>query len=130
MQKLQEHQEQQREDTSKMRAELLEQQQTMQVNVKTDVQKLTTDMLGLAKNMNDIHDEIDGLADHIGGISGNMDILRTDIGTVADHMESLSSKTEKQNQKLQRDLTKEMQGLSSDFKTSITGDQIRHAKQR
>ena len=60
MQKLQEQQEQQREDASKLKAEFLELQQTMQVGLKTDVQKLTTDMLGLAENMNDIHDEMDG----------------------------------------------------------------------
>ncbi len=121
MQKLQDQLQQQRKDTSNLKAELLQQQQTMRIDVKTDVQKLTTDMLGLAKNINGIHDEVDGLADYMGGLSGNMDTLRTDIGTVASHVESLSLKAEKQNQKLQQNLTKEIQGLLSEFKTSMTG---------
>ena len=112
---------QQSSDMKKMRAELFQQQQAIQTGLKTDVQKLTEDMLGLAKNMNNIHDEMDGLNEHVSELAGNVDVLRTDIGTVAGHVETLGTKTEKQNQKLQQNLTKEMQGLFAEFKTSITG---------
>ena len=114
-------QEQQRDDVKKMKAELIEQQQAMQTGLETDIQRLTKDMLRLANKMNNIDEEKDGLSEHVNGLTTNMDVLRTDTGTVAGHVESLGTKTERQNQKLQQNLTKEMQGLFADFKTSITG---------
>ena len=112
---------QQSNDLKKMRAELIEQQQAMQTGLKTDMQKLTEDMLRLAKNMNNIHDEMEGLNEPVSGLAGNVVVLRTDIGTLAGHVESFGTKTEKQNQELQQNLTKEMQGLFAEFNTSITG---------
>ncbi len=62
-----------------MKAELIKQQAAMQEEMKTDVQKLTNDMLGLVKNINGIHDELDSVTDHVSGLTSNMNILRTDV---------------------------------------------------
>ncbi len=106
-----------RQELAKKISEATQQQEALGSGMKTDMGKLTADVLGDISNK-------DGLTTDVNGLKVNVSTLGTDLGKVASNMTKLESSIKYQNQQLQKSIANQMQNLFADFKTSI-GETVR-----